>query len=267
MNENVVQLSVIMPCYQQVAFVAEAVRSVLEQQGVEVELIVMDPGSTDGTRALLGKLKEEFGQRLILCFEPDKGQSDAINKGMARARGQILCWLNSDDRFRPGTLARVVSSLQMDQPAWLYGRCGMIDAAGQPISGWIASYKDWRGQRFSLLKLLTENFIPQMGVFWNRCLWELSGTLDLEQHLDMDYDLWLRFAKEAQPTVLAETLADFRVHAAAKGSVQTSKQLDAALKTAKRHAAHLGYQGKMAILLHRILSFRTRTVYRFLKPL
>lgn len=259
-------VSIVMPSFNQASFLEEAVRSVLEQQGVAVELIVMDPGSSDGSRGLLLRLQEEFGEGLVLCFEPDSGQSEAVNRGMVRARGQVLGWLNSDDRLRPGTLARVAPLLAGDEPAWLYGQAGIIDGESRPMFSFIASYKNWRGRRFSLLKLLTENFISQMGVFWNRAMWQQAGGPDAGRHLDMDYDLWLRFANLAPPIVLAEDLADFRVHGAAKGSQQTGKQLDAAYRTASEHAVGLGVAGQLALAVHRALSWRTRMVYRFIKP-
>lgn len=259
-------ISMVMPSYQQAAFLEEAVRSVLDQEGVAVELLVMDPGSTDGSRELLLKLRQEYGEQLRLYFAPDQGQSDAINRGMALARGWILAWLNSDDRLRPGALARVGEWLAAPEPRWLYGRVGMIDEGSRPHGSMIVWYKNWRGRRFSRLKLLTEDFIPQMGVFWNRPLWELAGPLDVNRHLDMDYDLWLRFARVADPLVLHEYLADFRVHGQAKGSRQTGAQLDAALVTAREHAADLGLKGKLALLVAYLFSWRTRLAYRWLKP-
>ena len=260
------RISIVMPSFQQAAYLEEAVRSVLDQQGVEVELLVMDPGSTDGSREILQALQREYGGRLMLHFAPDRGQSDAVNHGMALARGRVLGWLNSDDRLRPGALARVAGGLDCQEPRWLYGRAGMIDGRGMPHASFIVGYKSRRGRRFSLYKLLTENFIPQMAVFWNRAMWDRAGTLDLDRHLDMDYDLWLRFARVAPPAVLADELADFRVHPSAKGSLQTGEQLDEALATARRHAAGLGFRGEAALLAHRLLGWRTRLVYRWLKP-
>jgi glycosyltransferase involved in cell wall biosynthesis len=259
-------VSIVMPSFQQAEFLEEAVRSVLDQQYPDVELLVLDPGSTDGSRELLLSLHKEYGERLILNFEPDQGQSDAINRGLTRAHGRILGWLNSDDRLRPGALAKIVDWLDSPQPRWVYGRAGMIDGQGNTCSSFIANYKNWRGQRFSQLKLLTENFIPQMAVFWNRPMWELVGGLDLDRHLDMDYDLWLRCAKVSEPLVLKDILADFRVHGKAKGSLQTDDQLNAAFATAQKHAAGLGWQGRTALLVHRLLSWRTRILYRWLKP-
>lgn len=260
------QISIVMPSFNQAAFLEEAVRSVLDQEGVGVELLVMDPGSTDGSRVLLERLREEHGERLVLHFEPDQGQSDAINKGMDLARGNVLAWLNSDDRLRPGALKKVAGLLDTSEPAWLYGRSGVIDENGRPISGLITWYKNWRGRRFSRFKLLTENFIPQMAVFWNRAIWRKAGGLDLRKDLDMDYDLWLRFTRVARPLVLTEELADFRVHGDAKGSRLTAAQLDAAYATARKHAAGLGVAGKWALLLHKLLGFRTRVAYRWMKP-
>jgi glycosyltransferase involved in cell wall biosynthesis len=260
------RISIVMPCFQQAPYLAEAVRSVLDQKGVAVELLVMDPGSTDGSRELLARMQVEYGDRLRLILEPDDGQSDAVNRGMALARGRVLGWLNSDDRMRPDALAGIANLLDHDQPGWVYGQAGMINERGAPVSSFIARYKNWRGRRFSRLKLLTENFIPQMSVFWNRSLWERAGGLDTANHLAMDYDLWLRFSRIVEPVVLPFELADFRVHGQAKGSRQTSEQLTAACVTARRHAVEHGFKGQLAVALHRLLALRTRLVYMLLKP-
>lgn len=260
------QISIIMPCYQQVQFVAEAVCSVLDQEGIDVELIVMDPGSTDGTRERLDVLQEIYGERLQRHYAPDRGQADAINRGMALARGRVLGWLNSDDRLRPGALLQIARVLQGDQPQWLYGRCGMINAQGRAISPYIVWYKNFRGRRFSPYKLLTENFIPQMATFWNRALWDQVGGVDPERHLDMDYDLFLRFARIASPSILPAVLADFRIHQSAKSSMRTFEVMDEAFRTAKQHAKSFGWRGTIAIFLHRLYGLRTRVIYRLIKP-
>jgi glycosyltransferase involved in cell wall biosynthesis len=255
-----------MPCFQQVHFVEEAVRSVLDQEAVDVELFVMDPGSTDGSRNLLLSLKAIYGDRLLLHFAPDEGQADAINRGMALARGRILGWLNSDDRLRPGALMQIAPYLNSPEPRWVYGRCGIIDERGRQISRPIVWYKNFRGRRFSFYKLLTEDFIPQMATFWNRSMWEAAGEVDKTRHLAMDYDLFLRFAKIAAPAVVSEYLADFRVHRQAKSSLMTCRHLEEALSTAREHAAALGWRGRLSLWLHRIYGVRTRMIYRLIKP-
>jgi len=259
-------ITIVMPSYQQAAFLEEAVRSVLDQDGATVELLVMDPGSTDGSRELLQSLKETYGERLRLHFAPDDGQADAVNRGMALARGTLLGWLNSDDRLRPGALRQIVPCLHRPEPRWVYGRGGIIDAAGRPISRPIVWYKNVRGRRFSVHKLLTEDFIPQMATFWNRALWEAAGGIDKTRHLAMDYDLFLRFAKLTPPAVVTAYLADFRVHHDAKSSLRVDEHLAEAYATVREHAAALGWRGRLAVLLHRLYATRTRLVYRLIKP-
>jgi glycosyltransferase involved in cell wall biosynthesis len=262
---HIPDISITMPCYQQAAYLEEAVRSVLDQRDVRVELIVMDPGSTDGSRKLLVALKEEYGERLTLCFEPDSGQSDAINKGMSVARGTVLAWLNSDDRLRPGALKEAAAYLDSSEPRWLYGRCGIINAAGEQIFRPIVAYKNWRGRSFSIYKLLTEPYIPQMAVFWNRALWEMVGGVDINRDMDMDYDLFLHFARITAPQITTAYLADSRVHPEAKSSTRTFDGINAVAVTAAQHAAGLGLRGKLALLLHRIYGLRTKIIYGLLK--
>jgi glycosyltransferase involved in cell wall biosynthesis len=260
------EISVVMPCYQQVKYLEEAVRSVLEQGNVEVELIVMDPGSSDGSRELLLSLKEEFKERLLLNFAPDNGQADAINRGMAMARGTVLAWLNSDDRLRPDSLSFAVAHLNSNEPRWLYGRGGIINNQGRTVSTAIVWYKNWRGRSFSITKLITEDFIPQMSTFWNRAMWNTTEGLDTSRHLDMDYDLFLRFALVTSPIISTNYFADFRVHRDAKSSRQTAEHLAAALETSRKYASRFGTSGKLAFMLHRIYSARTRILYWFIKP-
>ena len=123
------QISIVMPCYQQVKFLEEAVRSVLDQEDVDLELLVMDPGSTDGSRELLHALRTEYGDSLQLHFAPDDGQADAINRGMDLARGNILGWINSDDRLRPGSLAAGYAS-----PGWKLTPAGFTGVAASLMS-------------------------------------------------------------------------------------------------------------------------------------
>lgn len=258
-------VSVVMPSFQQVEFLERAVESVVSQRGVDVELLVLDPGSTDGSRELLSNLRRRHGDRLVLGFAPDRGQSNAVNRGMALAKGRVLGWLNSDDYLLPGALRRISASIGgREDPVWLYGRAAIVDDRDRPVCAAISRYKSWRGRRFSFFKLLTENFVPQMAVFWNRQMWDAAGGLDEGRDLDMDYDLWLRFAAAARPPVLPVELAAFRVHPRAVSSRRTLEQLRAARETAGRHAK--GWRGAVALAIHRVLQARTRLVYSWAKP-
>lgn len=258
-------ISIVMPCYQQAAFLEEAVRSVLDQQGVDVELIAMDPGSTDGSRELLLELKRKYGERLVLTFAPDRGQADAVNRGMQLTRGRVLGWLNSDDRLCPSALRLIAPYLDSDEPRWAYGYCGIIDDVGKPIFRGIVWYKNIRGKRFSIYKLLTEAFIPQPAAFWNLPMWKTAGGVDMNRHLDPDYDLFLSFARIAKPKVFPVYLADFRVHRDAKSSLRTFEAIDHTTLTARKHAEGLGIRGKLALMIHMIYNVRTKVIYRLIK--
>ena len=217
--------------------------------------------------SFLCNCRQEYGERILPCISNrTRANRMPSTAGFASASGEIFGWLNSDDRMRPGAMAKVVDWLDSPEPRWLYGRAGMIDETGTPCSSLIVRYKNWRGRKFSRLKLLTENFIPQMAVFWNRAMWERAGGLDNDRHLDMDYDLWLRFAEVSEPLVLKDVLADFRIHGEAKGSRQTGAQLEAAFATAKKHSEGMGWMGKLALLVHKLFSMRTRLLYRLMKP-
>jgi glycosyltransferase involved in cell wall biosynthesis len=225
----------------------------------------MDPGSTDGSRELLLKLKKEFNENLVLRFAPDNGQSDAINRGMALAHGTVLAWLNSDDRYHAGALQEIAAYLDSQEPRWMYGRCGIINQSGKQIFKPIVAYKNWRGRSFSIYKLLTEPYIPQMAVFWNRALWDMVGGVDISRDLDMDYDLFLHFARIAAPKISKTYFADSRVHPDAKSSTRTSESINAAAATAAIHACGLGIRGKCAVLFHKIYGLRTKIIYSVLK--
>jgi len=181
------------------------------------------------------------------------------------ARGTVRAWLNSDDRLRPGALKEVAAYLDSAEPRWLYGRCGIIDGNNRPIFRPIVWYKNWRGRRFSLYKLLTEPFIPQMAAFWNRAIWEKVGGVDIHRHMDMDYDLFLHFARITRPQISRSYLADSRVHPEAKSSTRTFEGIDAVAVTASQHAVGLGWRGKIAVLMHRFYGLRTKLIYRIIK--
>ena len=131
MSSNGPSFAIVTPSYNTGRYLGAAVRSVLEQDWPDVDYVVMDGGSTDDSIELL----RGFGPRVRWVSEPDKGQTDAINRGLARTRGEILGWLNSDDTYLPGTL-RAVGEFFAAHPevALVYGDANFIDARGALIA-------------------------------------------------------------------------------------------------------------------------------------
>lgn len=187
------ELSVVMPSRNQAGYIERAVRSVLGQGDVDLELIVMDGGSTDGTQQILSRLATEANGRLRWTSEADKGPAHALNKAMAQARGEVLGWLNSDDLYRPGAADRALRTLRT-RPDWLmvYGHGEHIDACDRPIGPYPT-----RGPETPVQQFAEGCFICQPTVFFRKALLDKIGPLDEQLGAAFDFDWWLRLFKQA----------------------------------------------------------------------
>lgn len=201
-------VSIITPSYNQARYLEETMRSVLEQDYPHIEYIVVDGGSTDGSREII----EKYADRLAWWVsEKDRGQTDAINKGFARARGEVLTWLNSDDTYQPGAIREAVEFLRQNpQVGLVYGDANYIDEHGRVIGRFPAAQTDYRRLRQGYVH------IPQQSAFFRADLWRKVGPLDDSFYFAMDYDLWVRLAREAPIVYLPRVWANFRLHSDAK---------------------------------------------------
>jgi glycosyltransferase involved in cell wall biosynthesis len=204
------KISIVTPSYNQGDFLEETLRSVLEQDYLNLEYIVMDGGSTDGSVDIIRKYADRLAH---WKSAKDEGQAEAIRAGFARATGEILCWLNSDDTMAPGTL-RMVGEFFAAHPDvdLVYGDLNLVDAEGKRL------YTARPLLRLGIL--VYENaFIPQQAMFWRRSLYERVGGLDPLLHFAMDFDLVIRFLLAgARVRKLQGILAHYRWHPAAKSS-------------------------------------------------
>lgn len=181
------RISVVIPSFNQVQYIEATLKSVLDQHYPDVELIVIDGGSTDGTVDILKKYAEHLS---YWVSEPDDGQTDALIKGFDRSTGEIMCWLCSDDLFELNTL-KEVAEVFAEHPDWqvVYGDGIWIDAQSRPI----AFKKEIGFNRF--IYMYDYNYLPQPSTFWRRDLYKRVGGLDPQMKLAMDGDLWARFAE------------------------------------------------------------------------
>ncbi len=226
------KISVITPSYNQGDFLDRTIQSILSQKGdFELEYYIIDGGSKDQTIDILDSYKD----KIKWISEPDNGQADAVNKGIELCSGDIIGWLNSDDLFTRGALHKVAEVFQRNPDCmWLYGQCKIIDENDNEIRKWITKYKNINLSRFSYKKLLVENFISQPAVFLRRELIEELGKLNTTYHLALDYDLWLRFAKQYQPFVIRDYLASFRKHTQSKSESDYYKHFAEEYRIAKK---------------------------------
>ncbi len=233
-DDSLPDISIVIPSFNQASFLPATLDSVLSQNDVSsLQVIIVDGGSTDGTLEILRSINDP---RVTWTSEPDNGQSHAINKGMRQADGRIVTWLNSDDLYCGGALRRVVDTFDANPKAkWLVGRVGMIDRDGNETRRAITRYKDRRLRRYGYRRLLRENFISQMGVFWRRSFWEAVGPLDESLMYTMDYDLWLRMGGQIDPMILDAVLSQFRLHGQSKSGAVNRAQFDEQYAVASRY--------------------------------
>jgi glycosyltransferase involved in cell wall biosynthesis len=242
-----VKISIITPSFGQAGFIERTIESVRSQHGdFEVEHLVVDGGSTDGTVEILRRHEGH----LRWLSEPDRGQSDAINKGFRMATGDVLAWLNSDDTYAPGALAAVSAALREPGPRWCFGECRIVDAHDREIRRAISGYKSWVSRRYSIRRLVGRDFIPQPATFFRRELLDTVGPIDEALHYAMDYDLWLRFARVSAPVFIPQPLASFRWHAGAKTGGGYRVGAWEAFGVARRHARRLERAALVQHLAH-----------------
>ena len=195
------------PSFNQGSFIGRTVASVLDQGYPRFEYIVQDSLSTDDTPAVLAR----FGDQVTVFTEKDKGQGDAINRGLARATGDILAYLNSDDLLLPGSLHYVADYFARHPDVdVVYGHRVIIDTDDAEIGRWVLPPHSNRALQWA-------DFVPQETLFWRRRIWETVGGMDASFAFALDWDLILRFQEAGAKTVrLPRFLGAFRVHDAQK---------------------------------------------------
>jgi len=207
------KISVVTPNFNGERFLEESVRSVVSQgaDGVALEYIVVDGGSTDGSAGILDRYRADIS---VLVSEPDDGPADAINKGLAKATGDVLCWLNADDRYYPGALGRVARALA-DRPdaALCFGHCPIVDEQGVEIRRGITRFKAFFFPLSSRFTIQCLNYVSQPAMFFRREAFEKAGPLRTDLLAAWDYDLLLRLWRQGGALRLRRPpLAAFRWH-------------------------------------------------------
>ncbi|WP_216913044.1 MULTISPECIES: glycosyltransferase family 2 protein [unclassified Synechococcus] len=203
--------SIVIPTLNQGAYIEDTLLSILWQGYDNVEIIVVDGGSTDDTPAVLERYRPWIS---VLISEPDRGQSDAINKGFRRASGSILAWLNSDDFYLPGAFHTVLACFAA-QPGrrWVIGSGDIISADQQ----FLRHVPGREGSEETLLAIENGCFLLQQSCFWSASLWqEAGGQVDESLSLLMDYDLWWRFSQHCSGSVTQEKLGAMRYYPTVK---------------------------------------------------
>jgi len=227
-------VSVVTPTLNSAPTLRQTIDSVLTQDHPHVEYLVVDGGSTDGTVALLEEACVRYGDRLRWTSESDTGQSNAINKGLGQLKGDVVAWLNADDVYAPGAIAKAVSVLEDQQRAGLvYGQADFVDGRGRHIGNCVHI------EPFDRRRLLrVSNFIVQPAAFIRRRAFEQAGGLDESLHYAMDYDLWLKISAAWRVVHVPCRWASVRWTDQTKTARGGMNRIDEVAHVAARHGYH-----------------------------
>jgi len=209
-------LSVVTPAYNQADYLRETIESVLAQDYTPIEYLVIDDGSTDGTKPIL----EEYTGRIQWESQANCGQTPTINKGWQRATGDVLTWLNSDDTFLPGA-ARIAMDYLGRHPdvGIVFGDTLFTQADGTPIE----RSRPCPGFDYGEFVLAGENPIPQPSAFIRREVVEDVGLLEPSCYYFMDWDFWLAAGLRHRIAYIPELLSTYRLHAESKTVAQANR--------------------------------------------
>ena len=211
MSESTPLVTVVTPSFNQAEFLEQTIQSVLTQDYPNIEYMVVDGGSTDGSVEIIQKYADRLDWWVS---ERDSGQAEAINKGLSRATGKYVAWLNSDDIYLPGTIRKAVAALEAEPDAGLvYAQLLSINTRGEHVN-------TIRYRRYALEDLLAFRIIGQPTVFMRREILEKVGLLSTEYNYLLDHHLWLRFAAESTLIYKKEPWAGARYHLSAKNMSQ-----------------------------------------------
>lgn len=201
-------VSIVTPSFNQAKFLERTIKSVFAQTYPNIEYIIMDGGSSDGSQKIIKKYNHKIA---CVVSKKDQGQTDALNKGFSLAKGEIFAWLNADDTYLPHAVSRAVEVLRMNPDVGMvYGGAHYIDENDQIIGSFPAAQTDYSRLRRGYVH------IPQQSAFFRANLWKLVAPLDPTFFFAMDYDLWVRMAKISQLKYIPEIWANFRLHSDAK---------------------------------------------------
>lgn len=223
------RITVVTPALNQGAYLAEAIESVIRQSYPNVEHLIVESGSKDSTSDVLARYADAAHLRVIEDIPP-RGQSHAVNTGLREATGEIIGWLNADDRYADGAFTAAVAALAAGEGDLVFGNWDIIDADGRVVISYTAPAYDLEEQLNGV-----NRSIAQPTVFFRRSLLDRIGYVDESLDYVMDYDLWLRAARETRFVHVDRVLAQFRHHGESKTVTEWPRFFREARHVARRH--------------------------------
>lgn len=251
MTIKVPKISVIIPSFNKKEFVSKTIDSIIAQNYPNLEIIIMDGGSTDGTLKIIEEYSEKYSEIIKYQSKKDKGQWDAINKGFRLAKGKILTYINADDEYLPGAFLEVSRMYKSNIDAlWFAGRGRVINKEGLRIAKWSTFYKNLLLLLNFRLLLLVTNYLMQPSTFITRTAWRRFGPFIGHKNFVLEYDLWLKISKIRMPIVTNRYLSSFRIEPGTISASSSKVLLDQDEKIVKKYTDNL-----VLLTLHKLHNF------------
>jgi glycosyltransferase involved in cell wall biosynthesis len=248
------RVSIITPSYNQAAFIGDTITSVLDQDHDDIEHIVVDGGSTDGTLAILSTYPH-----LRWLSERDRGQGHALNKGFAMATGEIVAWLNSDDYYEPKILGKIVRYFA-DHPD-----CGIVYGDITFVRKDRSFISEQKGGTISYASMVKNpDIIRQPSFFWRKSAMESVGEIDESLHLVMDFDFFVRLCSKHRLCYLPLNLSYYRFYDENKSSATAYKQFFELRRVFRKNGIGMSLEVMMRSIARSMLSPRVRGVLKTL---
>ncbi len=226
------KVSIVTPSYNQAQFLEETILSVLNQSYPEIEYVIIDGGSTDGSLDIIRR----YGDRLAYWQSgPDNGQADAINKGMAHTTGDIVSYLNSDDALAPGAVERIVEGFKRNPEAGVvYGATEKINPTGDIVKPMFCTTYSKRIHKTLCL-------VPQPSSFYSRAAWETCGPFNVDLHFVLDWDFLLKVERHFSIVAIPDLISRFRVYETTKSSAGGWRRLAEIARVGRHYNGLLDY--------------------------
>ncbi len=255
------KISIVIPSYNKIDYIEKTLKSIFIQNYSNLEVIIQDGGSTDGTVDIIKKYAKKYPKTISWTSKKDKGQVDAINKGLKKAIGNILTFINADDVYEEGALLAVGEYFRKHPGTlWLAGKGRIINAEGEEISKWITKYKNFLLRFNKYTFLLIVNYLFQPSVYLNKKAYRKNGPFRGINSVVMEYDLWLKLGRKKMPNIIDEYLSNFRLSMDNISATQYKNVLKKDYNIAKKHTNNL-----LVLLLHLLNNFGRVAILYFLR--
>jgi len=255
------KISIVIPSYNKAKYIRETLSSIFSQNYPNLEVIVQDGGSTDGTINIIKEFAKKYPRNFKWVSKKDRGQIDAINKGLKKASGDIVAYINADDIYESGALLVVGEYIRKNPDTlWLAGKGKVINAEGREISKCVTKYKNFLLKLNKYTYLLIVNYLFQPSVYLSKKAYKKSGPFRGINSVVMEYNLWLELGREKMPDIIDEYLSNFRLSMDNISATQYKNVLKKDYNIVKKYTNNL-----LVLLLHLLNNFGRIALIKILR--